>query len=118
MIQGFVTSVFAMAPPPGSQPSLMVQLMPFALMLLIIYFIVLLPQRRQQKKVDEFRASLKVGDRIILTSGIHGQVTRLGEHTVQLQIADKVRTEVARAAVGGYQGQDPVAPPDAGAIKS
>jgi hypothetical protein len=27
---------------------------------------------------------------------------------VQLQIADKVRIEIARAAVGGYQGQEPV----------
>ena len=27
---------------------------------------------------------------------------------MQLQIADKVRIEVARAAIGGYQGQEPV----------
>ena len=38
----------------------------------------------------------------------HGQITRLGEQSVQVQIADKVRIEVARAAIGGYQGQEPV----------
>jgi len=27
---------------------------------------------------------------------------------VQLQVADKVRIEIARASVGGYQGQDPI----------
>jgi hypothetical protein len=27
---------------------------------------------------------------------------------VQVQIADKVRIDVSRAAVGGYQGQEPV----------
>jgi hypothetical protein len=27
---------------------------------------------------------------------------------VQVQIADKVRIEVARSAVGGYQGKEPV----------
>ncbi len=27
---------------------------------------------------------------------------------IQVQVADKVRIEVARASVGGYQGQDPV----------
>jgi hypothetical protein len=32
----------------------------------------------------------------------------LNDKSVQVQIADKVRIEVARAAVGGYQGQDPV----------
>jgi hypothetical protein len=32
-------------------------------------------------------------------------VTRLNEHSVQLQIADKIQIEVAKAAIGGYQGQ-------------
>ena len=38
-------------------------------------------------------------------------MTRLGEQSVQLQIADKVRIEVAKAAIGGYQGQPPVVEP-------
>jgi hypothetical protein len=35
-------------------------------------------------------------------------VTRLGDQSIQLQIADKIRIEVAKAAIGGYQGQEPV----------
>ena len=42
------------------------------------------------------------------TSGIYGQITRVNEKSVQVQIADKVRIEVAKAAIGGYQGQEPV----------
>jgi hypothetical protein len=38
-------------------------------------------------------------------------VTRLGETSVQLQIADKIRIEVARSSIGGYQGQAPVVEP-------
>ena len=34
--------------------------------------------------------------------------TRVADKTVQVQIADKVRVDIARAAIGGYQGQDPV----------
>ena len=68
--------------------------------------------RKRQKKVQEFQASLKVGDRIITTGGIYGQVTKVTEATVQLQIADKVRIEVARASIGGYQGQEPVVQQD------
>jgi preprotein translocase subunit YajC len=66
--------------------------------------------RKRQKKVQEFQASLKAGDRVITTGGIYGQVIKVAEGTVQLQIADKVRIEVARAAIGGYQGQDPIVP--------
>ena len=75
-------------------------------MICIFYLLVLLPMRRRQKKVQEFQSALKVGDRVITTSGIYGQITKLDEKSVQVQIADKVRIEVARAAIGGYQGQD------------
>jgi preprotein translocase subunit YajC len=86
-------------------------LVPYALILGIFYFIILLPMKRKQQKVQQFLANLKVGDRVITTGGIYGQVTRLGEQSVQLQIADKIRIEVAKAAVGGYQGQPPVVEP-------
>ena len=53
---------------------------------------------------------LKVGDKVITTGGIYGTVTKVNDASVQLQIAEKVRIEVAKAAVGGYQGQEPVVP--------
>jgi preprotein translocase subunit YajC len=97
------------APPEGGSPWL--QLVPFLLVLAIFYFIILLPMKRKQQKIQQFLGALKVGDRVITTGGIHGQITRLNDETVQLQIADKVRIEVAKAAVGGYQGQAPVVEP-------
>ena len=101
-------SVIAMAQPGQGSGSALVQIFPFALMLGIFYLLVLMPMRKRQKKVQEFQADLKVGDRVITTGGLYGQVTRVTDATIQLQIADKVRVEVARASVGGYQGQEPV----------
>ena len=102
--------MFAMgAVPEGG--SAWLQLVPFVLVLAIFYFIILLPMKRKQQKVQEFLDSLKVGDRVITTGGIHGQVTRLGEQSIQLQVADKVRIEVSKAAIGGFQGQAPVVEP-------
>ena len=99
------------AAPAQNAPSPWVQFLPFVLVLAIFYFIILLPMKRKQQKVQEFLDKLKVGDRVITTGGIHGQITRLGDLSVQLQIADKVRVEVARAAIGGFQGQEPVVEP-------
>jgi preprotein translocase subunit YajC len=99
------------APPPGAAaPSPWVQFIPFLLVLAIFYFIILLPMKRRQQKVQTFLAALKVGDRVITSGGIHGSITRIGEQSVQLQIANNVRIEVSRAAIVGYQGQEPVAP--------
>jgi preprotein translocase subunit YajC len=92
------------------QPSGLLQFLPFAIILGIFYFLILLPMKKRQRKIQEFQESLKVGDKVITTSGIYGQITRLGEKSLQVQIADRVRIEVARAAVAGYQGQDPVVP--------
>ena len=107
--------VLAMAQPNQPQ-SIWVSLMPFALMIGIFYVLVLLPMRRRQKKVQEFQAALKVGDRVITTSGIYGVITKLDQSSVHIQIADKVRIEVARAAVGGYQGEEPVVPQGGGGL--
>ena len=102
-----MNDLVAMSGQPGMN-GLLQQLLPFALILGIFYFLILRPMKARQKKVQEFQASLKVGDKIVTTSGIYGQITRLNDKSVQVQIADKVRIEVARAAVGGYQGQEPV----------
>ena len=79
----------------------------------IFYFIVIVPSKRQRQKVQEFLDNLKVNDKVITTSGIWGQVMRLDEQSVQLQIADKVHIKVSKAAIGGYQGQPPVVEPTA-----
>jgi len=97
------------APPPGA-PSAWVQLMPFVLVLGIFYFVILMPMRRRQQKVQAFLAALKVGDRIVTSGGLFGTITRLGDQSVQLQVANNVRVEVSRNAIIGYQGQQPVAP--------
>jgi len=102
-----IGSFFAMASTAdGGSPWL--QLVPFALVLAIFYFIILLPMRKKQQKVQQLLKGLNVGDKVVTTGGIYGQVTRLGGESVQLQIADKVRIEISKAAVGGYQGQPPV----------
>jgi len=100
----------AMAAPAQGSPSAWVQLLPFVLVLGIFYFIILLPMKRRQQKVQAFLSALKVGDRVVTSGGVFGTVTRVSDQSLQLQIADKVRIEVSRAAVVGYQGQEPVAP--------
>lgn len=87
---------------------LLMNFLPFAMILAIFYLMVLMPMRKRQRKVQEFQASLKPGDKVVTTGGIHGLITKVTEQTVQLQIAQNVRIDVAKAAIGGLQGQEPV----------
>lgn len=105
-------SLFAMSASADPNASPLLSLLPFVVILGIFYFMVLMPMKKRQQKVADFQSSLKLGDKVITTGGIYGQITRLGDKHVQLQIAPQVRIDVARAAVGGLQGQDPVVGPD------
>lgn len=100
--------VFALAAPPAGGASPLVSFIPFVLVLAIFYFVILMPMRKRQKKVDEFLAALKSGDRVVTTGGLYGTVAKVEEQSVHLQIAPNVRVEVARSAIAGFQGQAPV----------
>lgn len=100
--------VFAMGTPPQGSPNPLLQFIPFLLILGIFYFVILLPMKKRQKKVQEFLSALKVGDKVVTTGGIYGTITRTGDQSLQVQIASNVRIEVARTAIVGYQGQEPV----------
>ena len=76
-------------------------LIPILLMFVIFYFLLIRPQQKQAKKHQEFLRSLKAGDRVITSGGLHGVVTGLTETTVILEVADMVRVKVSRAAVSG-----------------
>ena len=103
-------AIVAMGAPPEGGGPFWVQLAPFALILGIFYFVILAPMRKRQKKVAEFQDSLKVGDKVVTTSGLYGTVAKVGDASVQIKIAEKVNVEVTKASVAGYQGQDPVVP--------
>jgi preprotein translocase subunit YajC len=43
---------------------------------------------------------MKKGDRIVTTSGLHGTVSALDEHTVTLRVGDQMKLTFDRAAIG------------------
>jgi preprotein translocase subunit YajC len=92
----------ASAPPGGGGgPAAFVQpLILFGAMFAIFYFIVLRPQQRQKADRERMLAAVKKGDRVVTTSGMHGTVVSLAEHTVTLRVADQVKLEFDRTAIG------------------
>lgn len=97
-------------PQQGGQQSLLGAAIPILLMLGIFYFLVLMPMKKKQQKVESFQSGLKTGEKVILSGGLYGTLTRVDadKPSVQVQIANNVRVEVAKAGIVGYQGQEPV----------
>ena len=70
------------------------QFLPFILMFVVIYFFMILPQQKRAKKEKEFEASLKVGDKIITKSGLHGKISELAETTIVVEtMSGKLKME-------------------------
>ncbi len=65
----------------------------------VMYFMMIRPQRRRDKERKAMIASVKAGDRVLLTSGIIGEVRTVSETSLMVQIAEKTKVEVVKAAV-------------------
>jgi preprotein translocase subunit YajC len=72
------------------------QILPFLLMFVVIYFFMIRPQQAKIKKEKDFQGSIKVGDRIVTTSGIHGKIAEIAEKTVVIEtMSGKLKIERA-----------------------
>ena len=70
------------------------QFLPLLLMFVVVYFLMIRPQQQRAKKEKEFEAALKVGDKIITKSGIHGKIAELYEDSVVVEtMAGKIKME-------------------------
>lgn len=92
----------ASGPPGGSGGSsaLLTQVVFFAAIFAIFYFLLIRPQQRQKRAREAMLAAVKKGDRVVTSGGLHGTVINLNEHTVTLRVADQVKLEFDRSALG------------------
>lgn len=84
----------------------LVGLLPILLIFVVFYVLLIVPQQRQRKKTQQMLASLKTGDRVVTSGGIYGTIVGFRDAVVQLQIANQVRIDVSRSAIGGLQPDD------------
>ncbi|MSP84619.1 MAG: preprotein translocase subunit YajC [Flavobacteriaceae bacterium] len=70
------------------------QFLPFILMFVVIYFFMIRPQQKRAKLEKQFESDVKVGDKIITKSGIHGKISELGETTIIIEtMSGKLKLE-------------------------
>ena len=70
------------------------QFLPFILMFVVIYFFMIRPQQKKAKLEKQFEADLKVGDKIVTKSGIHGKIAELADTTIVIEtMSGKLKME-------------------------
>ena len=80
----------------GSQWSMWIML---ALIFVVMWFFMIRPQRKQQKELQNFRDSLKKGDKVVTVGGIYGTVDEIKEGTVLIVVDKDVKIRVSKNAL-------------------
>ena len=84
----------------------------FPIMMLILfaimYFLMIRPQKRREKERKEMLDNVQSGSRVLLTSGIIGQVTNVKENTLVIRIAENTKVEAVRAAISQILEKDEI----------
>lgn len=70
-----------------------------ALMLAFFYFFFIRPQMKKQKDQVAFSTGLKKGDEVVTSSGIIGQINKIEDNVVTLELDSKTYIRVVAAAV-------------------
>ena len=87
--------ILLQAPADGGSYSSIIMIV---LLIAIFYFFMIRPQSQKQKKINEFRAGLKRGDKVITAGGIHGRIRDIMDNSIViLEIDDNVKTACATA---------------------
>jgi preprotein translocase subunit YajC len=94
---------YAMSPSPGGggNGGGMLQILPLMIgMFAIMYFLIIRPQQKQKRERENLLRAIKKGDRVVTSGGLYGTVVGLSEHTVTLKVADQVKLDFERSAIG------------------
>lgn len=94
-------SIIAMAPQgnAGGSGQLISTLIMFAAVILIMYFLMIRPQQKRQKEHQKMLDSIKKGDKVITTAGMHGTVVDIDGNSFVIQVADNVRITFEKHAI-------------------
>ncbi|MGF6147879.1 preprotein translocase subunit YajC [Kingella potus] len=91
--------ILALAADAAQQPSALMQYAPLVLILVFFYILIMRPQQKRLKQHQQLLSELKAGDKVMLSSGIVGKITKTGEKFFTVEIARNVEIQVERNAV-------------------
>lgn len=77
----------------------LVSLLPIIGIALLFWLLIIRPQSKRQRAVREMQSELRVGQEVMLSSGMFGTIEQLTDDNLHLRIADGVTVKVAKGAV-------------------
>ena len=87
-----ITPAYAQAAAGGDANSMLMSLLPFALIFVIMYFLILRPQQKKVTDHAELVKNIRRGDTVVTSGGLVGKVTKVvDDDQIEFEISDGVR---------------------------
>lgn len=85
----------------GSQlASILMMIVPLALMIGIFYFLILRPEKKRNKEMQAMLNNIQVADEVVTSGGIIGRVLSVKEDTVLIETgSDRTKIRVLKSAI-------------------
>ena len=103
----FITPAFAQAAAAGNDTnSMIMSLLPFALIFVIMYFLILRPQQKKVKDHAEMVKNIRRGDTVVTSGGLVGKVTKVvDDEQIEFELAEGVRVRQLRSMISGVRAK-------------
>lgn len=98
-MEGIAYAMGATGAPQAGGGAALAGFIPLIVIFAIFYFLLIRPQQKQLKEHRQTLDSLKVGDNVVTSSGIHGKITGLTEKVVTLEIAKDVKIKIEKSSI-------------------
>ena len=92
-----ITSLLAAAASSGT--SFFIQTIPLVLVFVIFWFLMIRPQQRRMKAHQAAIMAVKKGDRVVTGGGLIGKVTKVGDHEVEVELAQGIRVQAVKSTL-------------------
>ena len=92
-------AILQAAPAAGQQGGGWSMWIMLALIFVVMWFFMIRPQKKQQKELQNFRDSLKKGDKVVTIGGIYGTVAEIKEDSVLIELDHNVKIRVSKQAL-------------------
>lgn len=95
------STAFAEGVAATSSQSSILSFIPLVFLLVVFYFFILRPQQKRSKEEAKMRSSLRIGDKIVTTSGIFGSITAIDDakNVASIEVAKGVSITIYKSSI-------------------
>ncbi|MCF8474461.1 MAG: preprotein translocase subunit YajC [Emcibacter sp.] len=102
----FITDAYAQAAGTAGSENVIMQFLPFILIIGVFYFLMIRPQQKRVKEHKAMINALRRGDNVITSGGIVAKVSKIiDDNEIELEIATGVKIKVIRSTISTVMGK-------------